>query len=48
MKNLLTWEVETNNEVSPKKRVKSPLIEEKTSPFLGDRRRGNQKNNFRK
>ena len=49
MKNLLTWDTtETINELSPKRRAKSPLIEEKTSPYLADNRRGVQKNNLRR
>lgn len=49
MKNLLTWDTtETINELSPKRRTKSPLIEEKTSPYLADNRRGVQKNNLRR
>ena len=49
MKNLLTWDTtETINELSPKRRAKSPLIDEKTSPYLADHRRGVQKNNLRR
>lgn len=49
MKNLLTWDTtETINEISPKRRAKSPIIDEKTSPYLVDNRRGVQKNNLRR
>ena len=47
MKNLLSWDAsDTANEISPKKRAKSPIIDEKTSPYLFEKRNANQNNNF--
>jgi len=45
MKNLLIWEgSEINNELSPKKRGKSPLMDEQTSPFLSENNNRNPRN----